>query len=342
MKPMVLASLGLHAAVLLMPIPAPPEKVASPQPKTVKLSALPPLKTPKKLIRPRPIRKRSVAVIPQKGLVVPNLLKKTAAAAPNGKTSKNLQPEKPSARPEKPAPDVDNSDPIQDFPHYPNAVSGCLNVESCFDTQQTLAAVTQFFEKQLPLKKYSIKPAVSEESRKVYQVEKKGATQFLNIFWTGDSAIYALAPTAITLADLQNAVQIPSDFTQTILGQLPGGGEANEATISPEQLASPEAFYTELGGQDAQGFDISPTPNPEIESLKLVPGQTPDQLFSGYFSTSLQTSDYQPSPIAEGYGGGLLYEIKKASLKPFYLSLVPTKSGSGTIVAVWRSNPAGN
>jgi hypothetical protein len=343
MKPMLLASIGLHAVALLTPLPEPPIKVASPQPKTVKLSALPTLKVPRKLIKPRPIRKRPLAMIPPKGLIVPKLVKKAApAAAPGEKPPRNLPPEKPALKPEKLAPDADNSDPMKDFPHYPNADAGCLGIDSCYDTKQTLAQVTQYFEKQLPLKKFAVKPNISEESRKVYQIDKKGSTQFLNIFWTGDSAIYALAPTAITLADLQKTVQIPPDFTQTVLGQLPGGGEANETSVSPEQLASPKAFYTELGGQDAQKFDIAPTPNPEIETLKLVPNQTPEQLFSSYFSASLAKSDYQSKPIGAGYGGGLLYEIKKGSLKPFYLSLVPTKSGSGTVVAVWRSNPSEN
>lgn len=342
LKPMLLASVGLHAAVILTPLPEPPVKVASPQPKTVKVSALPTLKIPKKKVLVRPIRKRPLSVIPPKGLIVPKLVKKTAAVVPGQKPPRNSPPEKPDTKPGKPTPDTDNGDPMKDFPHYPNAIPGCLGIDSCYDTQQALAQVTQYFEQQLPLRKFAVKPSVSEASRKVYEIDKKGSTQFLNIFWTGDSAIYALAPSAITLADLQKAVQIPADFTQTILGQLPGGGEANEATISPEQLASPEAFYTELGGQDAQGFDISPTPNPEIETLKLVPGQTPAQLFSGYFSASLAKSDYQSKSIGAGYGGGSLYEIKKGSLKPFYLSLVPTKSGSGTVVAVWRSNPAGN
>ncbi len=342
MKPMLLASIGLHAVVLLTPLPEPPVKVASPQPKTVKVSALPTLKAPKKLIKPRPIRKRPLAVIPPKGLIVPKLVKKTAAVTPGEKPPRNLPPEKPTPTPKKSAPDNDSSDPTKDFPHYPNAEAGCLGVDSCYDTKQSLAQVTQYFEKQLPLKKFAFKPSVTEESRKVYQIDKKGSTQFLNIFWTGDSAIYALAPTAITLADLQKAVQIPADFTQTVLGQLPGGGEANETSASPEQLANPQAFYTDLGGQDAQKFDIAPIPNPEIETLKLVPNQTPDQLFSSYFSASLAKSDYQSKPIGAGYGGGLLYEIKKGSLKPFYLSLVPTKSGGGTVVAVWRSNPSGN
>lgn len=339
MRPMVLASIGIHTAVLLTPLPEAPVKVASPQPKTVKVSALPALKKPKKLVVSRPLRKAPLAVIPPKGLIVPQLAKRPLAAVPNQKSAQNSTSEKPVLK--SAAPEPDGGDPMKDFPHYPDAAEGCLGVSSCYDTKQPLNTVVQYFEKQLPLKKFSFKPNVSEADRKVYQIEKQGSSQFLNILSTGSSAVYVLAPNALTLADLKNAVQIPTDFTQTILGQLPGGSGANETSATPDQFTNPQAFYIELGGQDAQGFDIAPTANPEIENLKLVPGQTPDQLFSSYFSAQLGQLGYQAAPIGAGYGGGLLYEIKKGSLKPFYLSLVPTKSGSGTVVAVWRSNPSG-
>jgi hypothetical protein len=338
-KPMLLASLGIHAVVLLTPLPTPPVKVASPQPKTVKVSALPMLKIPKRINRVRPIRKPPRAVLPPKGLIVPKLIKKAPVAPPESKNPQALPTVKPTNTAEKAA--ANGGDPMNDFPHYPNAEPGCLGIASCYNTAQPLATVVQYFEKQLPLKKFSLKPTVTEAKRKVFQIDKGGSTQFLNILWTGESAVYVLAPSALDLNALKNAAQVPADFTQTILGQLPGGSEANQTSVTPDQLTNPQAFYTELGGQDAQGFDINPVENPEIDSIKLVPGQTPDQLFSSHFTPSLAQLEYKATPIASGYGGGLLYEIKKGTLKPFYLSLVPTKSGSGTVVAVWRSNPGG-
>lgn len=337
MKPMLLASIGIHTVVLLMPLPQPPVKVVAPKPKTVKVSALPTIKMPKRVIK-RPVIRKPVAAIPPKGLVVPSLVKKTATPSPGEKAPRDAPPQKPVLNSDKPG--SESSDPMSDFPNYPNAISGCLGLPSCFDTQKPLDEVTQFFEKQLPLKKFSIKPTISEASRKVYQIEKQGTSQFLNVLLDGSSTVYVLAPNALTLADLKNAVQVPEDFTKSILGQLPTASGGNEASVTPDQLTTPTAFFTELGGTDAQGFETNPTANPEIDSLKLVSGQTPDQLFSSYFSSSLGQLDYKATPITAGYGGGLLYEIKKGTDKPFYLNLVPTKSGTGTVVAVWLSNPS--
>jgi hypothetical protein len=338
MKPMLLASVGIHALVLLTPLPEPPPKVVAPKPKTVKVSALPTLKMPKQVIRRPIIRKSALAVIPPKGLVVRGLVKKIEAPALGEKSPRDVPAQKPSLTPEKLG--SGGSDPMSDFPNFPSAIPGCLGLPSCFDTQKPLDEVTQFFEKQLPLKKFSLKPTVAEASRKVYQIEKQGVSQFLNVLLDGSSTVYVLAPNALTLADLKNAVQVPEDFTKSILGQLPTASGGNETSVTPDQLTTPGAFFTDLGGADAQGFETNPTANPEIDSLKLVAGQTPDQLFSSYFSSSLGQLDYKATPIAAGYGGGLLYEIKKGTAKPFYLNLVPTKSGTGTVVAVWLSNPS--
>ncbi len=338
MKPMLLASIGIHAFVLLTPLPEPPPKVVAPKPKTVKVSALPTLKVPKRVIKRTIIRKSALAVIPPKGLVVRGLVKKTEAPAPGEKSPRDVPSQKPLLTPEKLG--SAGSDPMSDFPNFPNAIPGCSGLPSCFDTQKPLSDVTQFFEKQLPLKKFSIKPTITEASRKVYQIEKQGTSQFLNVLVDGSTTVYVLAPNALALADLKNAVQVPEDFTKAILGQLPSTSAGNEGSVTPDQLTTPTAFFTDLGGEDAQGFETNPTANPEIDTLKLVSDQTPDQLFSSYFSSSLEQLDYKATPIAAGYGGGLLYEIKKGTAKPFYLNLVPTKSGTGTVVAVWLSNPS--
>jgi hypothetical protein len=334
-RPMLLASLGIHAVVLLFPLSSPPVKVAAPKPKTVKISKLPPLKRVKPLITPRPIRKPPLAVIPPKGLVIPRLAKKASAVAPDPKKSQDLPSLKGKNSDRKDSTQAANSE----FQHYPNAVSGCYKNSQCYDTKQPLDKVDQFFFKQFKDKKFAPQKMPSEKDLVVYQFSMEGLTQFLNILFADGRAIYVVSPDKpLTRDDIVNkvAVQIPDDFTTAIMGQLPGA----TADVAIDQLSDPKAFYTELGGQDPQGFDIKPVPNLEMDSIQFVPAQSPDQLFASYFSSRLSPS-YVATSIPSGYGGGLLYEIKKGSLKPFYLCLVPTTSGGGTVVSVWRSNPSG-
>jgi hypothetical protein len=54
----------------------------------------------------------------------------------------------------------------------------------------------------------------------------------------------------------------------------------------------------------------------------------------------LSSANYSANPISTGYAGGKLYEITKSELpKPLYLTIVPTKQGDGSIVALWLDMP---
>ncbi len=350
-RPLVLVSIGLHAGLLLTPIPAPPVKPKPAQPQTVKITTLPPVKASqtkslvKNKLSAKTLLKPRLSPLVRKGLVIHRSTKKTitkVAQAPNQKTpnpQKTSQPE-PFVRPAPvDEPSSDPSNPMNDFPHYPGAVAGCLGVQSCYETGKPIDAVSQHFQQQLPLKKYTVTPTSNDADRKVYQIHKGGVAQFLNILSEGKSAVYVLAEKALTLADLQQAVQIPSDFSENILAQLPAGSSSESTDPSPDQFASPNDFFSKLGGDAADGSVMNPEMNSEIDSMKLVSGQTPQQLFSGFFAPNLNQSGYQPKPVAT-YGGGQLYELKKGTFKPFYLNLVPTQDGKGTIVVVWRSKPA--
>jgi hypothetical protein len=350
-RPLVLFSVGLHAALLLTPIPSPPVKPKPAQPKTVKVTTLPPIKAnqAKSLVKnklsAKALLKPRLSPVVHKGLVIHRPTKKTiakVAQAPNQKIPKpqNAPQPLPSAKPAPvDEPSSDPSNPMHDFPHYPGAIPGCLGVQSCYETGKTIDVVSQYFQQQLPLKKYTITPASNDADRKVYQISKGGVAQFLNILSDGKNAVYVLAEKALTLADLQQAVQIPSDFSENILAQLPAGSSGESTDPSPDQFASPNAFFAKLGGDAPDGSVMNPEMNSEIDSMKLVFGQTPQQLFSGFFTPNLNQSGYQPKPVAT-YGGGQLYELKKGTFKPFYLNLVPTQDGKGTIVVVWRSKPA--
>jgi hypothetical protein len=356
-RPMLLASVLLHAFVLMAPLPSQTVKpiAVEKKQKTVKLASLPTLrKSTVSVAKPRAVARtlpQTRAILPQRGLTVPRPLQKRAAVAP----AKSKPPvAQPSTRPSPQAAAnsaASNSNaspqggdgPMSDFPHYPGAAAGCLGLPSCFSASSPFADIAQYFEKELPLKKYTIQPSISEADRKVYQVSKGGASQYLTVLADGTTTEYVLAAEPQTQGSLRNSVQIPADFTTSILAQLPtnSGSEAGATgDVTPEMFSSPEKFFESLGGVGADGFDVSPKQSPEIDSIKVVSSQTPQQVYDSSFSAALSSAGYQATPVAAGFGGGLLYEIKKGSFKPFYLNLVPMKSGTGTLVVVWLSKPA--
>jgi hypothetical protein len=341
-RPLVLLSIGLHAALLLTPIPSPPAKLKPEQPKTVKVTVLPPIKSNKSLVKNRfsakSLFKPHPSPLVQKGLVIQRPTKKILTQVPDRATPKpQTVPSVKPAPPDEPSSDPNN--PMSDFPHFPGAVPGCMGVQSCYETGKSIDVASQHFQQQLPLKKYSITPVVSDADRKVFQISKGGAQQFLSILSEGKTAMYVLAEKALTLADLQQTVQIPSDFSENILAQLPAGADGESTDTSPDLFASPTNFFSELGGTAADKSEMNPVQNTEIDSMKLVRGQAPPQMLSGFFTPNLAQSGYQLKAVG-AYGGGELYELKKGTFKPFYLNLVPAQGGKGTIVVVWRTKPS--
>jgi hypothetical protein len=337
-KPLVLVSVGLHAALLFAPMPSPPSKTkpVEPKPKTVRVTTLPPIKS-KSLtqtkLSSKTLRKPLASSSTNKQLVIPK---------PTRKAQTQVLNQKPQTTPSvKPAPvdeaSSDPSNPMNDFPHYPGAVPGCIGIPSCYETGKSMDVVSQYFQQQLPLKKYALAQAANDADRKVFQFTKGGSQQFLNIFSEGTTSFYLLAPQAMKRSDLQGTVQIPPDFSENVLTQLPPGPDGESTDAPPDLFADPNAFFTKLGGRvsETDATEINPEVNSEIDSMRLVRGQTPQQLLSNVFNPS----GYQPKSLAV-FGGGQLYELKKGTFKPFYLNLVPAQGGKGTIVVVWRSKPS--
>ncbi len=344
-RPMLFASVGLHALLLFVPFPNANQESKPPQEKTVKVTQLPstskitgakptvkPSLAPKSLVVPKRLISRPQSAIPP----IPSPIRPVSQAEP---APQKVQPasaaEPPSA--------ADPNNPLNTFPHFPGAQPGCLGVPSCYATGKDLAIVSSYFEKELLNKKYTVQPSPPESDRKVYEISKDGTKQFLSLIFDGTSTLYVLADAPRSFADLQKTVQIPPEFTNNILSQLSqsvsGSELSSDLNPTPDIFADPNSFFTSLGGADAQGFEVAAETNPEVESLKLVQGKTTTQLFSSFFNSSLQSNGFESTSIAGGYGGGDLYQIKKGSSKPFYLNLVPTKDGASTIVVVWRSQP---
>jgi hypothetical protein len=119
-KPMLLASIGLHAFVLLAPFPTEPVKLKPPRQKTVRLTPLPTIRKTAKIISKSPLPAKAllkvrIVAVSQKGLVLPSPPKKrvvTTAPSPKGKPhAEKKQAEKPPVekkqaelKPQSPAP----------------------------------------------------------------------------------------------------------------------------------------------------------------------------------------------------------------------------------------------
>ncbi|MBD2096108.1 hypothetical protein H6F90_13250 [Trichocoleus sp. FACHB-591] len=241
------------------------------------------------------------------------------------------------------------TNPLEDFPHFPGAKAGCLDIPSCFQTGNPLAKVAAYFEKELPAKQYEQRLEIDETERKVYQFSRAGLTQYLSLIEIeGTGTVYVLADAPRTLDELKKAVEVPVELGNVLAQLVPETGAAgingedfaDSINATPKDFTEPERFYESLGGVDAEGFEITPTPNSEIYGdLKVVRGQTPEQILVSTITPTLQGNGFTISANSSGeYGGGLLYQIQKGKFTG-YLNLVPTKDGTGTIVTVWTSSP---
>lgn len=339
-RPMLLMSLVLHGLLMLMPVPDKvPEKKEE---KSVKVTQLPTTNSPLKIKRsPQP----SPTVAPK--VVTPIIRQPVLANRPRSQPivqaprSRQVQPTPspiapspvaatPTPSPTSPelAPTTDTA--LNEFPIFPGAKAGCLEVQSCFQTGNALDKVAAYFEKELPARKFTAPVNTDEPSRKVYEVSRNDfPAQYLSLISTEQGTIYVLADQPRTLDDLKNAVDVPPEF-YTILAEV-GEGIEDESPF-----ANPTDFYTKLESQDADGSLIPAEQREEIEGKKLVSSQTPDAVY-----TSLAPSLQSIFEVSESgsYGGGSLYKLKKDSFTG-YLNLVPTKDGTGTIVVLWSDPPA--
>lgn len=317
-----LASLGLHALLLLVPMPDEPEPApAKPEERQVRITQLPtltrpaPNRAPVARSTPRPASPRPQPV--RRSTTIPPLVRPPIALPVQPVPS---QPQANQATTPEPVAAAD-ANPWQDFPQYPGAQAGCYNLQSCLQTGRALSEVSSFFERELTSKRYTATATISESDRKVYQVTRNNLTQYLSLINVpGQGTLYVLAEAPRTLTDLGGAIEVPAEIS-TILSGLPGGTNPTRS-----EFAQPDKFF--------QGD----TQNPEIGLMQTVTGEVPDTFFDGYLRTNLVNSGYEAIELSQSYGGGLLYEVKKEDTS-LYVNVVPTADGSGTIVVIWRTLP---
>jgi hypothetical protein len=348
LRPMLYLSIAGHALLLFLPTGAKDGNKPKVPEKAVKISQLPPTtRSGAKKAQPKPaavLPKTPVATTPKQTTIpAPNPVQKKAeelATKPPEKLPTD-SPKPPDTAPDQPGDNAPGA--TTTFPHYPAAQPGCLGLQACYAVGKPIADVTAYFEKELPNKKYkveNISPSKGTAEDKFYQItDSAGVTQVLSVLVNPTGTIYTVQQAAVDLQDLQKAVQVSPEFTNNIMGTLPPpAGELGATKIdpTPDDFSSPDSFFAVLGGQDEAGFDVAPTAKDQIDTMKLAPG-TPAELYASYFDPRLKAGGFEVNPLPDGYGGGTLFQIKKGG-KPFYLNLVPTKSG-GTAVVIWLTQP---
>jgi len=322
---MLLISLGLHGLLLLLPT-GPEKNPIVEKEETVKITQLPSSSKPAAKLGSKPTAKpvakkvqptrRAVAINRPRAIMVP---------------SPGIEPRQSSAAGEQATEASGAESPFADFPHYPGVEPGCFGKESCQKTADSLAKVDAHFAKQLPAKKYQVQSVSTETDKKVYQVSKGGATQFLNLFTSDGATVYVLAPEPLnSLDDLKAAVEVPEGL-YVALSEL--GGEPADDT----DFDDPDNFFAKLSSEDEAGSVLAAELRSEIDgSPQLVSGQTPEKVYSG-LQSQLQSNGIKTLEV-KPYSGDSLYKLQKGSFTG-YLNLVPSKDRTGTIVVVWTGSP---
>lgn len=318
-----LASLGLHAGVLLIPTgegskPTPPK----PPEQQIRITQLPNL-TKQPTIKPpaKPIVKRTLPQTVNR----PQSVRSTPPPIPSAKP--------PSSKPLAASPAVNaanGENPWQDFPLYPGSQPGCFELPSCLQISDSLSQVAAYFAKELPGKKYEAKRMIQEPGREVYQVSRNGLTQFLSLIVNGNNTVYVLSDAPRSLSDLEKAVEVPPEIYAILVGLA-------VQQADPSYFAQPDQFYSKADGKGLNAGSL--VPRSGIRNISLVTGQAADTMMDEFLRSNLQNSKFEVTDLPQPYSGGKVYQLQKQRLT-LYLNLVPTKDNSGTLIVIWKTPPA--
>lgn len=233
--------------------------------------------------------------------------------------------------------------PFTDFPQYPNAERGSFGLlqgEENLASQQTgdrpnLVAV--YFERELPIRGYEVKIHSSNQTQKVYQVSKGGLTQYLNLISSSNQGTaIALSSKPLNIENLQAEVASKSETEFNIVLKRLNELGAQRIAIPEFYFVQPELFYAK-STKERDSYDIDKPRAGFDGNFVVILDKKPEQVFSNFFAPNFQNSKFEISQTPN-YGGGLVYQIKQSSFIR-YLNLLPTKSGGGTIVVVWKDLP---
>lgn len=238
---MLFISLALHGLLLLTPMPN--KNIADVRKKevekSVKVTQLPttvPLPTTKPSLQvspkaqtPKPTPRQVVTPVTRQP-VLPVRPQLSIQDSPRPKPVQASPSPSPAPSPEvatspspSPEPTPVTITALAEFPIFPGAKAGCLEVQSCFQTGNPLDNVAAYFEKELQARGFTASADIDEpDSRKVYQVSRSDfPTQYLSLISTEQGTIYVLAEEPRNLNDLKNAVVVPPEFYNILAEFLP-------------------------------------------------------------------------------------------------------------------------
>jgi hypothetical protein len=332
-RPILLGAVGLHALLFFAPMggghkeekPAEKEKpltitqvaTGKAQPKLTKvpLSKLPPPTKPPlaKLDRPvvtpnSPVVKTPDAPTPPKTDTPP------PAAATPPKT--DTPPANPSNVTPAPPGNAQTGDPFENFEiNYP----GATKPKAYYEASGTAPAAVESFFKGQSSKGFEIKDSGGTLARKVLAISKGGKTLYLGIFQDGSSTIYVQAG---------NESEIPATVDKVKgLKALPPG-YADVIGASADQ-GYPDETYMENSGLYLG--------NPNAVDLRLYSVKSADAYAT--LSSSLQGMFKTVTSVSGGFNGGSLYKMTSADGSEFYLNILDSKQGGGSIVATFQDLP---
>jgi hypothetical protein len=342
-RPMLLASVGLHALILFVP-------TASERPKPQK----PKEEEAIKLTQLAPKNKTTVRPAPKPAAIKPRVTVK-AATTPRVNvpaTPRIAPPPATAAAASSATPKPDTPDPFGQVFDYPGAAAGSFGLPPAFDpfsqkTTDPLDKVEGWYQQQLKSKGFLLQTMeAAATGRAVYQVSSKdGKTKFLTLVPnSGGAGTSILVSDQALPKDLVAAGQnVVSPEEQSFYADLSAVVPIPDVEISngwqeidnPSVLSEPASFYAEtLSEADYQNGAVAKL-LPGVERAVIANGQQPDALYSD-LAVRLQGASYE-TVLKGPYGGGNLYQITRDGVTGF-LSIVPTNDGSAAVF-IWSDAP---
>lgn len=338
-RPMLLASVGLHALILFFPTGSDKPKTEKPkEEEAIKLTQLAPKN--KTVVRPAP---KAAAIKPR--VSVRPTVPRTNIPVPAPRVAPASAADPASSKP-------DAADPFDKVFDYPGAVVGSFGLPPAFDpfskkTTDPLGKVDSWFQQQLKTKGFLVQPTeAAATGRAVYQVSSKdGKTKYLTLIpnaeGAGTTILVSDAPLPKDLVAAGQNVVSPeeqsfySDLTSVV--PIPDVEVSNgwQEIDNPNLLTEPTSFYAEvLSEADYQQGGVAKLLD-GVERAVIASGRSPDDVYADV-SVRLEGASYQVTPKGS-YGGGSLYQISRDGITGF-LSIVPTTDGSAAIV-IWSKAP---
>lgn len=340
---MLLISLGLHSCLLIFP------NTSKPKPNIAELEKIRIIQIPSMIstnLQKSPTQNNSrTKPLTKKNLPVTNLVLPKRKVTQDQTVSKpiadsNLQP---TAKEQVTETKTEIKAAFTDFPQYPNAERGSFGLlqgEEDLASQKTrdrINLVAAYFERELPSRGYEVKIHSTNQTQKVYQVSKGGLTQYLNLIpSTSQGTAIALSNKPLDIENLQVEVASKAETEfDIVLKQLSELG-AQRIAIPEFYFVQPEMFYAK-SVKERGSYDIDKPRSGFDGNFVVILDKKPEQVFSTFFAPNFQNKKFEVSQMSN-YGGGIVYQVKQSSFVR-YLNLLPTQSGVGTIIAIWKSLP---